>query len=78
MTKKDDHNDKKAGSLWLALLFILSGLALSFPRNSEATLASYVKSIEYVEISLTTAGPTSANLSKSQTIENCVPFATLG
>jgi len=78
MTTKNDHSENKTGSLWLALLFIFCGLSLSFPSNSEAKLASYVKSIEYVEISLTTAGPTSANLSKSQTIANCVPFVTQG
>ena len=75
MSTKNDHSDKKVGSFWLALLFFFCGLSLTFPSNSEATLASYVKSIEYVDIALsgTTA---SANLSKSQTIGNCVPFVT--
>jgi hypothetical protein len=76
MITKNDHSDKKAGSFWLAFLFIFCGLALAFPGNSEAKLPPYVKSIEYVEISLSTAGPTSANLSKSQTIASCVPFVT--
>ena len=39
-------------------------------------MTAFVKSVEYVEITLTDAGPTSVNLTKSQTIADCVPFFT--
>ena len=37
-------------------------------------MTAFVKSVEYLEITLTGAGPTSANLTKGQTIADCVPF----
>ena len=40
-------------------------------------MGAFVKSVEYVEITLTDAGPTSANLTKGQTIADCVPFYTV-
>jgi len=39
-------------------------------------VANFVKSVEYVEITLTSATQQSANLTKSQDIANCVPFST--
>ncbi len=39
-------------------------------------MSAFVKSVEYVEITLSTVGPTSANLTKSQTIADCIPFFT--
>jgi len=39
-------------------------------------MASFVKSVEYVEITLTGATAVSANLTKSQTFGDCVPFYT--
>jgi hypothetical protein len=62
-------------SLILASTLLMLSLAF-VPQEASATLASYVKSIEYVEISLSTVGPTSANLNKGQTFGNCVPFVT--
>jgi hypothetical protein len=62
---------------WLVLLLAAACLLFISPGKAEAALASYITSIEYVEITL---GPgtlaASANLTKSQTTANCVPFAT--
>jgi hypothetical protein len=38
--------------------------------------SGWVKSVEYVEITLSTAGPTSANLTKGQVPAQCFPFAS--
>ena len=57
----------------------LAGLAVAVfaPANpAHATLASYVKSVQYVDIQLTSSTAVSANLTKGQTIANCVPFVT--
>jgi len=40
-------------------------------------MADFVKSVEYVEITLSDATATSVNLTKSQTIANCAPFYTI-
>lgn len=40
-------------------------------------MADFVKSVEYVETTLSTAGPTSTNLGKSQNHANCVPFFSI-
>jgi hypothetical protein len=56
--------------------FALAALALSLPAGAEA--ASFVKSVEYVEITMG-AGATnaSANLTKGQVLANAVPFASM-
>ena len=70
------HNKSKF--TWLVLLLATAGLFFISPGKAEATLASYITSIEYVEITLSEGTATaSANLSSSQTTANCVPFVTM-
>ncbi len=68
---------KKVVSTWLFPTVIIALLCLVSPGKADAGLASYITSIEYKEITLS-PGTTvaSADLTKSQTIGNCVPFAT--
>ena len=55
------------------ILLALVGALLSAPAHA----AGYVRSVEYVEIVLASGATTaSANLTKSQIVANCVPFAS--
>ena len=55
------------------VLLALVGALLSAPAHA----AGYVKSVEYVEIAMAGGAATgSANLTKSQIVANCVPFAS--
>ncbi|HEY7697601.1 MAG TPA: hypothetical protein VIE88_04255, partial [Vicinamibacteria bacterium] len=65
-----DFDMKTAPVVFCALL------ALALPCASEA--AAFVKSVEYVEITVGAGALTaSANLTKGQVLANCVPFASL-
>lgn len=60
-----------------ALAVVVAGLgALLAPQAAHAALPAYVRSIEYVPITLTNASSVSVGLTKGQTIANCVPFAS--
>ena len=53
----------------------LALFALALPSASEA--ASFVKSVEYVELPMAAGATTvSGNLTKGQVLANCVPFAS--
>lgn len=69
---------KKVISTWLFPTAIVALLCLVSPVKADAALANYITSIEYVEITLGEGTATaSANLTKSQTTGNCVPFVTM-
>jgi hypothetical protein len=46
------------------------------PQQAQAALVSYVRSVEYVPITLTSSTAVSVDLTKDQNILNCVPFVT--
>jgi len=60
---------------WGAWTKVLLGLAAGSVSPSVAQAATYVKSVEYVEIAVST-GSATVNLTKSQNAANCVPFAS--
>jgi hypothetical protein len=69
---------KKIMSIWMFPTVIVVLLCLVSQGKADAALANYITSIEYKEITLADGTATaSADLTKGQTIGNCVPFATM-
>lgn len=68
----------KANTSLPAVILLLLALAAALaPAAAEAALASYIKSIEKVTITIASNSATgSANLSLNQTTANCVPLVT--
>ena len=66
---------RRPGTTLAALLF---GLAVAWLLPGTAEAATYVKSVEYLEIAIPGGtDTTSANLTKGQVAANCVPFASV-